>query len=311
MPFKPHLHTHMIAFPHSRRLREEAEEDEEETRGEGVHNRRYHRHHHHHHDTSPYKPLYEISNAYLSNGYSVLYGAESIPNETAKAKVVENIQSATNTEEAQFNISKGLLTVVNADLMYKENANSRDILDFWYSNVSKIQRKLQKRTIKGIMMFSAPDPYLKRDRYDIFRMFEEQMGKIFPTKVGMICWYKEKWLSKLSLASLISILINHKYTIYSDWKYKELDVNEIIHLISKGIDKKLGEGSATLLFQTMKTVYKLNQDIVVSKPAVFEDKLKRLLDNSDDANSVIYSIFEEIIKEVAYSRKKDTSSIKD
>src|SRR5919198_1231589 len=172
----------MIAFPHSRRLREEAEEDEEETRGEGVHNRRYHRYHHHH-DASPYKPLYEISNAYLSNGYGVLYGAESIPNETAKAKVVENIQSATNTEEAQINISKGLLTVVNADLMYKENANSRDILDFWYSNVSKIQRKLQKRTIKGIMMFSAPDPYLKRDRYDIFRMFEEQMGKIFPTKV--------------------------------------------------------------------------------------------------------------------------------
>ena len=88
-------------------------------------------------------------------------------------------------------------------------------------------------------------------------------------------------------------------------------VKQIIHLISKGIDKKLGEGSATLLFQTMKTVYKLNQDIVVSKPVVFEDKLKRLLGNNDDANSVIYSIFEEIIKEVAYSRKKDTSSIKD
>ena len=51
------------------------------------------------------------------------------------------------------------------------------------------------------------------------------------------------------------------------------------HCPLDGIDKSLGEGSATLLFQTMKTIHKLNQDVVASRPVVFESKLKRLLGN--------------------------------
>jgi hypothetical protein len=68
-------------------------------------------------------------------------------------------------------------------------------------------------------------------------MFEEETGKALTTDSSMICWYKEEWLTSLSLASLIEILITHKY-IYNDWKYKAWTANEIISLISKGIDKK-------------------------------------------------------------------------
>jgi hypothetical protein len=32
------------------------------------------------------------------------------------------------------------------------------------------------------MLFSTPDSYFKHDKHDIFMMFEEEMGKAFPTK---------------------------------------------------------------------------------------------------------------------------------
>jgi len=119
----------------------------------------------------------------------------------------------------------------------------------------------------------------------------------------MICWYKEEWLNSLSLASLIKILITHSYVVYNDWKYKAWTGNEIISLISKGIDKSLGEGSATLLFQTMKTIHKLNQDVVVSRPIIFESILKRLLDNDQQVNQVMDSISKQIIEKIVFCKE--------
>jgi len=291
MTIEPDLHMHIIGFPHHANLEnnnDNKEEKQDTQMGQNIEL------------TSIYEPLYEISNKYLENGYSILYLAESLPNKTAKAKVVENIQNVNNnTEEVQNSISKGLLTVIDSDAIYKDNGGSRDTIDFLLSNVSKMQLKLQDQT-KGTMICNAPDPFFNRNKYDDFMMFEEEVGKILPKNVGLLCWYKKKWLSNLSLAHVIHLLVDHKYTIHSDWKYKEFNTNKIIDLVSKGIDKNLGEGSAVLLFQTMKSAYKLNQDVIVYKPSIFEETLKRLLDK-DDANSVIDSIFEEIIREVAFS----------
>ena len=50
----------------------------------------------------------------------------------------------------------------------------------------------------------------------------------------------------------------------------------------------------------MKSAYKLNQDAIVYRPTIFEETLKKLL-SKDDANSVINSIFEEIIKEARFT----------
>ena len=46
-----------------------------------------------------YKPLYEMCKAYLSNGYSVLYAAESIPNKSVEEKVYENIMNVNSGED--------------------------------------------------------------------------------------------------------------------------------------------------------------------------------------------------------------------
>lgn len=286
MSFDEHLHDHTIGFLFCNL--EEKDSKQTETLDDA---QRY---------SLTYKPLYEMSNRYLSNRYSILYGAELIPNESAREKVIENIINIDPTEIQNF-ISKGFLAVVNPDSIYEESGSDyRSIANYWDSQVNKIQKKLEGKT-KGIMIFSAPDSYFKHDKHDIFMMFEEEIGKTLPTKTGMICWYKEEWLNNLSLASLIKSLITHKYTVHKDWKYKAWTANEIISMIGKGIDKSLGEGSATLLFQAMNTIHKLNhQEIVVSKPVVFEGILKRLLDNDQDAALVIDSISKQIIEKIIF-----------
>ena len=110
-------------------------------------------------------------------------------------------------------------------------------------------------------------------------MFESAMEKTFSTNKSMICWYRDKWLKDLSLASLIKILTTHKYTIHDGFRYKEWTGNEIINTINQGIDKILGRGSAILLFRSINTTYRLSQDDILSRPAVFEGLLKRMLDD--------------------------------
>jgi hypothetical protein len=111
----------------------------------------------------------------------------------------------------------------------------------------------------------------------------------------------------MSLSYTISLLIHHKYTIHNDWKYKEWNTDKIIEMVSNGIDNNLGKDSSVLLFQTMKSAYKLKPDSIVYRPAIFEETLKRVL-GKDDANSVINSIFEDIIKEADFSLTGNSSN---
>lgn len=48
---------------------------------------------------SPYGPLYQLSNMCLEDGYSVLYGAESIPDKSAAERLLEDIKNVNTTQE--------------------------------------------------------------------------------------------------------------------------------------------------------------------------------------------------------------------
>ena len=96
--------SHTVGFPSS----------EEYRKGSQIENQKHNLHSY----SSSYKPLYEMCNTYLSNGYSVLYGPESIPNKSAEEKIFENIININS--EVQNYLSKGFLTVVNRDSIYEE-----------------------------------------------------------------------------------------------------------------------------------------------------------------------------------------------
>src|SRR5215469_12448579 len=74
-----HLHSHVIGFPQDNNKSQDVQGTQismKDSRG---------------YNSSAYNVLYKMFNSYLSNGYSVLYGAESIPNESTKEKIFENI----------------------------------------------------------------------------------------------------------------------------------------------------------------------------------------------------------------------------
>lgn len=74
-----YLNTHMIGFSNYENL-------EEKIQGKShTYSRSYKKKVH----PSPYIPLYQLSNMCLENGYSVLYGAESIPDESAEKKYLK------------------------------------------------------------------------------------------------------------------------------------------------------------------------------------------------------------------------------
>jgi hypothetical protein len=246
-----------------------------------------------------YNPLYKMANRCLSNYYAVIYGAEAIIDESGGNRVVENISKSEQTKD---NISKGFLTVIGSNQIHEKcGANYDAIVKFWNSSVKEAGEKTKGKS-KGTILFSAPDSYFKNDQHGIFMMFEEAMGRTFSNNTSMICWYLQNWLSNLSLASIIRVLTNHKYTIHSGWKYKEWTEKEIIDTVSKGIDKKLGEGTATLLFKTMRTVHKLDQDTIVPRPVAFEGILKSSM-GEDSADPVIDSIREEFIEHMSFSKE--------
>lgn len=289
------LHSHIIGFPYYMNSKSQDNNDNNEHIKDEL-NR-----------SSIFKPLYEISNKYLENGYSVLYAAESIPNERYKAKVAEEIWNVNNNNDdvdyAEYVLNDaskgGMLSVINADNIYKDDASGKDVADFFISNVYEIHRKLHRKT-KGTMIFNMLNPYFRRGKYDIFITFEKEIDKRLPENMGLLCWYQRKWLNNLSLTQIINVFANHECTIHGDGKYKHWSTNKIIDVISKGIDDNLGEGASTLLFQTMKSAYKLNQNSIVHSPVRFEEILKKLL-NKEDANSVIYSILAEFIKQAEFT----------
>ena len=59
----------------------------------------------------------------------------------------------------------------------------------------------------------------------------------------------------------------------------------------------------------MKTVHKLNQDVVVSSPVVFEAILKRFLGNDGQVYHVMDSISEQVIKKIVFRKKVSEGDI--
>jgi hypothetical protein len=74
--------------------------------------------------------------------------------------------------------------------------------------------------------------------------------------------------------------------------YRDISDLVILEAMYSGVEKVLGAGSAKLVFQTMKMVYRLDEKAIISNPSIFEEKLRKVLGHASE--SVLKSVSEQV-----------------
>ena len=138
---------------------------------------------------------------------------------------------------------------------------------------------------KRIIGISNPAPFYEKDEFDLFTGFEQRIERAFGDKLGLICWYKKKWLEQMTLSQLIKILNTHGSIIYPDLKTITFDSTKIIKIITETIDAiaieddKRNDKSivSALLFGTIRHAYHLDEKSLVLEPDKLEHVLIRMI----------------------------------
>jgi hypothetical protein len=90
-------------------------------------------------------------------------------------------------------------------------------------------------------------------------------------------------LDEFQFAHLMSIINAHQCIIghvEDSEESRKMDAAVMLEAIVRGIEDALGEGSGKLIIQTMKTVYRIDEDTILSNPNLFQEKMQRLLGNT-------------------------------
>lgn len=249
--------------------------------------------------SASYSFLYKNIDDHLSNGYGVIYAAETNP-----TKVLQHMKKI--VERAENHIENGALTIIDRDRFFaaeKTQLDSHKLLNSWHSLILRTKRRSPK--FKGILLVSAPSPLFFETRrengnHDRLVNYERLIGKKFGKGIEMICCYPSKSISKLPFSYLVSVLSSHQCTIHNGWFYYQWHPNNIVAFVHEGFDRMLGEGTSNLIFKTLKLCYKIDEEMVISQPQLFEDKVRRI--SGDSADTVFETITGALRKEIAFNR---------
>lgn len=233
--------------------------------------------------------FYEKIALYLSQGYAVVYVVEN-----DVTQVVRNL-SKTGIAEVEDYIESGALTIINADSFYSPSGTKLDynvLLPQWQKVVSSISKKGK---FKGIMAMGMPHPafFDGKENQQKLVEYEEQVAKHYDNKIQIFCCYTEELVAKLPLSHLVRLLAAHQ-----DIAGSNQEARKIIDLIEEGLAKALGSETSTLVLRTLKLVYKIDRDCIISNPELFEEKIKRMF-GEETAGSVLRIIADSINDKIA------------
>ena len=209
--------------------------------------------------------------------------------------------------------------IIDPNCMYADNNKPSDIVDYWSLQYSKAAQRfgLEDNKVKGIMGINIPDPYFERKQFDKFFDFEEGIEKVFDGKLGLLCWYKKKWLEELTLPQIIRMLGSHGSMINNNLSIIKWNDNKILDIITKTMDlqsnvennniykKESNKGVededtqhySNLLFETIRNRYHLDRESLIADPHKFGDLLSKMLGDKS-YEELSYNIRDNIVKEI-------------
>jgi hypothetical protein len=192
-------------------------------------------------------------------------------------------------------------------------SRAKKMVDTIYSLIKRLRKS---HGYNDFLVFCESEKLTERGADHIHLEFEQELDRIMrseikekskktPTSatkmrwsIEVICVYKRKILGDKPLSDLLKLLSCHsRYYIYNhrghhrdeehptkqeqeqeqQWSYQELGTLQIIQDIGKGIDEVLGRDTSTLIFSTLRLVYKIKEVDIVSNPDVFVKKLTNLI----------------------------------
>jgi hypothetical protein len=240
--------------------------------------------------------VYETVNKFLSEGHAVIYAIEErgrgLNKNATKNQLINHIYSKMKQsqviEDIEDRIESGELTILDAREMYppSKKIDGAKTLKKWISLIEKVRKKGNFKDIAvisgGVTVFSDANNLDNLVAYE--RAISESVKKL--RSVRVVCCYLQDSLDELQFAQLMSIVNAHQSAvgrIEDSEESRKVNSAVMLEAIVDGIEDTLGKGSGKLIMQTMKTVYRINENTVVTNPHLFQEKMQRLLGNSSKA----------------------------
>jgi hypothetical protein len=219
--------------------------------------------------------------------------------------------------EVEDYVERGALRVVPADSFFSPSETNLDynvLLPQWHKVISSVREERFKR----IMVIGMPHKAFFETEASQRKLieYEEQSAKFHDGSFQAICCYTRELLERLPLSNIIRLLTVHKdiinkgefsnrsvsknqnnnFYISNSNYHNQQDTQRIIRLIEYGLRRALGQETAALVFKTLKLVYQIEKEHIVSHPKLFEDKISKMIGSSGDI--VLKMISETIISEI-------------
>jgi hypothetical protein len=245
----------------------------------------------------PYHHFYDKIALYLSQGYAVIYVLES-----DITKVIRNLSKACAIEIEEY-IEKGALTIIDANSFYSPSETRLDyniLLAQWQKIISSVSKRGKFR---GVMVMGMPHAafFDGRENQQKLIEYEEQVAKHYDGSLQVFCCYKKELIDKLPLGYLLRLLAAHQDTAISSsdnsnqgsFGTNNQNVQRTIDLIEEGLAEAVGKETSVLVLKTLKLIYKIDRDKIVSDPETFEEKIRKML-GKEAADPVLRMIAERI-----------------
>lgn len=241
-----------------------------------------------------FAPLYRAVGEYLSEGHAVIYSAE----QASSAQVLRRMMQSGALPEAEDQIQSGALTIVDEKTVSEQKVrlNPTQLADALFAAALDARKK---SGAKKVVVMCNTDELLEEQQYAKQVEFEQAISSRFKDsknkeQIEVVCCYSFANVQKLRLRHLIPMFNSHKSMITGrEWKRREWQPSATIEIIARGVEKSLDPLTAKLVFKTLKLVYKIDENEIVSNPALFEETLRRII-GGNAADVVLASIEEQI-----------------
>jgi hypothetical protein len=253
--------------------------------------------------------IYNTVSDHLSQDFAVLYAAELAKKQPA-SQIISNMRES-GLRNVENYIRKKALVVLDWQSLPSMNKRPQRIKSAFGELSSIVEELARKRKFKKILIMSDL-PVLLAESQNISALLEYERLTAGPLAnmpaIEAVCCYNNSAISKMPPANFMSVLAAHRSNIHDncdgmDWIYREWHAGFVLGIVRNAIEKALGKGSDVLVIRTLKLIYKLDENTMLSQPELFVEKLYKVLGKSA-AEAVLETIVKDLRAEMQGERKE-------